>query len=115
MSFADTPAKSDAAWQIKTLVQSAAALSKSGDEAGAEDIFRRVLEAAPFNGPALSFFARKAYTAGNLQEALALLDKAQQSTPNNPRHYHNRAQVLVSLGRLEDAIRDLDTARGILP
>ena len=115
MSLTDSPAKPDAAWQIKTLVQSAAALLKSGDEAGAEDIFRRVLEAAPFNGPALSFFARKAYSDGNLQEALALMDKAQQSSPRNPRHYHNRAQILVALGRLEDAIRDLDTARDILP
>ena len=115
MTLADTPAKPDAAWQIKTLVQSAAALLKSGDNAGAEDIFRRVLEVAPFNGPALSFFARNAYSAGNLQEALALIDKAQQSAPRNPRHYHNRAQILIALGRLEDAIRDLDAAREIMP
>lgn len=115
MSLAETSATPDAAWQIKTLVQSAAALLKSGDTAGAEDIYRRVLEVAPFNGPALSFFARSAYTAGNLQEALALIDKAQQGAPRNPRHYHNRAQILKALGRLEDAIRDLDTARELLP
>ena len=115
MSLTDTPAKPDAAWQIKTLVQSATALQQNGDEAGAEDIYRRVLEVAPFNGPALSFFARKAYAAGNLQEALAMMDKALEGAPRNPRHYHNRAQILIALGRLEDAIRDLDTSRGILP
>ena len=115
MSLAEPSAKPDAAWQIKTLVQSAAALLKSGDTAGAEDVFRRVLEVAPFNGPALSFFARNAYSTGNLQEALALIDKAQQGAPRNPRHYHNRAQILIALGRIEDAIRDLDTAREILP
>lgn len=115
MSFADTPAKPDAAWQIKTLVQSAAALRKSGDEAGAEAVFRRVLEVAPFNGAALSFFARNAYAAGKLQEALGLMDKALEGAPRNPMHYNNRAQVHIGLGRLEDALRDLETALGLVP
>ena len=115
MTLADTPAKPDAAWQIKTLVQSAAALRKSGDEAGAEDIYRRVLEAAPFNGAALSFFARKAFTAGNLQEALAHMDKALQGAPRNPMHFSNRAQILMALARPEDALRDLDAAIELVP
>lgn len=105
----------DPAWQLRTLAASAKALDKSGDTAGAGEIYKRVLELAPFNGPALSFHARQAHEAGEFERALALLDKAIQGNPRNARHYNNRAQVYLSLGRLEDAVKDLERVLEVMP
>lgn len=111
----NSPAATDALRQVKTLAQSAGALVRSGNFDDARSIYLKILDMAPFHGPALSFFAQSAYEQGELDKALAFMDKAVQGNPRNPRHYQNRAEIYKSLGQLENAIRDLDRVRSLLP
>jgi chromosome segregation ATPase len=61
--------------------------------------------------------ARKAYTKGNLPEALQLLDMINAAFPGNASVLYNRAQCLIGLGRSDEArtlcdhlVNDLDHA-----
>jgi chromosome segregation ATPase len=61
--------------------------------------------------------ARKAYTKGNLPEALQLLDMIDAAFPGNASVLYNRAQCLIGLGRNDEArtlcdhlVNDLDHA-----
>lgn len=115
MASTESPATANTLRQVKTLAQSAGALVRSGNFGDAENIYLKILELAPFHGAALSFFAQSAYEKGDMDKALALMDKAIQGNARNPRHYQNRAEIYKSMGRLEDAIHDLDQVQSLLP
>lgn len=115
MTSTDSPDNARTPHQIKTLARSAKALVNNGNIADAKHIYLKILEIAPFHGAALSFFAQSAYKDGDLEKALALMDKAIQGSPRNPRHFQNRAEIYKAMGRPDDAIRDLDQVQLLLP
>lgn len=115
MNSAVNHEQDSAARQIKTLADSARALMEQGDLTSAEEIYRRILDVAPYHGPALSFFARIASTAGDNELALQLIDKAVKGNPGKIVHLLNRAKTYTSLGRLDEALRDLDAGLTLMP
>ncbi|MDE2092076.1 MAG: hypothetical protein KGJ08_09305 [Gammaproteobacteria bacterium] len=105
----------DLAKLVKTLAQSARALASAGDVVSAEQVYRRILEAAPYHAPSLSFLANQAYALGDAEQALALIDKAIQGNPRAPLLFQNRALINKYLGDLGAAMRDLDDALRLQP
>lgn len=96
------------ATHIKSLSESARILVQNGDLRGAEDVYRAILDAAPYHGPALSFFARQANDAGDPAKALEFIEKAIKGNPGKLVHIQNRAKLYGGMGRLQDALNDLD-------
>jgi hypothetical protein len=98
---------------IKALAASANALVVKGELDDAEDIYKKILDAAPYHASSLSFCASRAASKGDLKQALAYMDKAIQGNKHKPLLFLNRALIYKRLGQLDSALSDLDIAIGL--
>lgn len=115
MNFTGSHESDNPAKRIKMLAEGAEALAKSGDAAGAEQIYRQILAIAPYHLHALQFLAGQAYAAGNVQEALSLTNRAIETAPNTPLLHLNRAMLYQHLGKLNEALVSLNMALELHP
>jgi aspartyl/asparaginyl beta-hydroxylase/tetratricopeptide repeat protein len=95
-------------FQVQTLVQSAMALLARGQHDEAEQVFNKVLEAAPYHRDALNFLATRAYGRGDLALCVELLEKAVRTKPDDSILVENLAVAYVDSGRLAEAGEQFD-------
>ncbi|MDR3111186.1 MAG: tetratricopeptide repeat protein [Planctomycetaceae bacterium] len=88
---------------INDTYQSAIALHRNGDFAGAERGYRFVLEREPLHAGALHFLGMLFFARQQFTEALLFLEKALQLRDGNAVYHNNYGVVLKALGRLDDA------------
>jgi len=105
----------EAAWQIQTLADSAKQLAERGEVREAEDIYRRILEAAPYHVRALNFLAVQAMLRGELEQSRVHLEQALRAAPDRAILHQNMALVQKERGELEDALLWLDRAIALKP
>lgn len=90
----------------------AASLLQTGDLAEAEDHFRAALAQQP---------SAKSYTGlgvvlakqGRVDEAIARLNDAIEADPKSPIAHEKLAEILLGLGRTEDARKEMETAKAL--
>ena len=90
-------------------------LLQAGKLAEAEAAGRAILARKPGDAQALHLLGLVLAQSGRREEGLALLDRSITGAMRNAAFLNNRARVLVDLGRMEDAERDLRKALGIDP
>jgi anaphase-promoting complex subunit 3 len=81
----------------------------------AEYHFRRALMINPNSSVLHSYVGMAAQARGRLNEARACLDRAVVLAPNNTMARFKRASVTASLGRIEQAVDQLEQLRDTLP
>lgn len=96
-------------------MQRALALHKSGDSAGAEKIYRRVLKADPANGRARYFLGVACLEQGRFAKGRTALEQALRRDPENPDILFSLGRALQSLGDRENALRRLEASRELAP
>jgi aspartate beta-hydroxylase len=111
----EKPAPGTPAWQIATLTESAMQLAKSGDLAGAERIFEKILEAAPYHVRSLNALATRAMERGDINRAQILLERAVKAAPDRPMLHENLGQVLRTKGENEEALNCFRKAAELKP
>lgn len=102
-------------FQVQTLVDSAMALLARGQHDEAEQIFNKVLEAAPYHRDALNFLATRAYGRGELGLCMELLEKAVRTKPDDPIVRENLAVAYMDGGKLAEAEEQLDRVLALKP
>ena len=90
-------------------------LLQAGKLAEAEAAGRAILARKPGDAQALHLLGLVLAQSGRREEGLALLDRSIVGAMRNAAFLNNRARVLVDLGRMEGAERDLRKALGIDP
>ena len=75
------------------------------DYAGAESLYRQVLQAEPNQPDALHLLGLIAQQAGRSASAIDLIRKAIKVNQHNPDYYHNLGVVYESLKKYDAAIR----------
>jgi len=105
----------DAAWQIQTLADSAKLLADRGELREAEDIYRRILEVAPYHVRSLNFLAVQAMIRGELDKSRAYLEQALRAAPDRAILNQNMGLVQRERGELADALIWLDRAIALKP
>ena len=88
---------------------------RKGDLALANKLTDEALLLAPTNGPAWNMRGSLQQSAGDLQGALASYTKAATQNPNYPDPRLARAGLLIELGRVDEADRELTAIRKIAP
>lgn len=79
-------------------------LAKSGDIAGAEKIYEKILEAAPYHVRSLNALANRAMERGDVKRAQVLLERAIKSAPERPILHENLGHLLSAKGEKEQAL-----------
>jgi len=79
-------------------------LQKNEDYLAADEIYRRVLEAAPDHPTALHYAGLLAHQRGRNDEALTLIERSLALSPDEADWHSNRGIVLQSASRLDEAI-----------
>jgi aspartate beta-hydroxylase len=102
-------------FQVQTLVDSAMALLARGQHDEAEQIFNKVLEAAPYHRDALNFLANRAYGRGELGLCMELLEKAIRTKPDDPVLLENLAVAYIDGGKLAEAEEQFDKVLALKP
>jgi tetratricopeptide (TPR) repeat protein len=82
----------------------------SGDPTGAAEAYRAALDLVPAHAPSLAGQARLAIGAGNLDEAIALFERASEIVPL-PEYVIALGDTQEAAGRSEDASRSFALAR----
>lgn len=100
---------------IPDAVRHAIALHQAGRLADAERVYRTVLEAAPDHFDALHLLGVLCAQTGHAGEGAALLARAVAAQPGAADVRANLANVLKSLGRLDDALQHCDRALELKP
>jgi len=88
-------------------------LQKNEQFAEAEELYRRVLEAAPNHPQALHFAGVLAHQQGRHDQALALVEKSLTLEPDRADSYNNLGIILQSAGKFEEAIEAYQRAISI--
>ena len=101
--------------QIDTLGRDASERAASGDFAGAEPLFARVVEARPNAGQALHLLGQVRLKLGRFAEAREPLERAAKFLPRDPSAQVNYAGCLVHLGEHAAAIDALERAARLKP
>jgi tetratricopeptide (TPR) repeat protein len=96
-------------------MQRALALHKSGDAAGAEKIYRRVLKADPGNGRARYLLGVACLEQGGFAKGRTVLEQALRRDPENPDILFSLGRALQSLGDRENALRRFEASRELAP
>jgi predicted TPR repeat methyltransferase len=89
---------------LEEAISLAILLQKSRQLAEADELFRRVLEAAPDHPRALHYAGVLAHQQGRNDEALALIEQSLAQVPDHADWHSNFGIVLQSAGRLDAAI-----------
>ncbi len=101
--------------QIALLTNCAEALVRDGRLEEAEQVYHRILEAAPHHLPALTFLAMRAYETGNLEESLLRLQNAIRINPKSAQLQENLAMVRHRQRLPENALDAIDRAIQLAP
>jgi tetratricopeptide (TPR) repeat protein len=98
-----------------TLFQRAMMLQRSGDTAGAAEIYRRLMRDAPANAQLLFLLGTAEMQMGNAPEGISLLRKSLRISPDQFRALCNLGVALHNLGRDEEALANYDRAIALNP
>src|SRR5262245_26043411 len=90
------------------LLDHAIKLHGSGDLTGAEQLYTGTLSAEPANFTALHLLGVVRAQQGRNEEALSLMEAAIRSNPHSAPALTNRGNVLMSLGRQQEALESYD-------
>lgn len=101
--------------QIQTLGRDAGQRAASGDFAGAEPLFARIVEQRPNSGQALHFLGQVRLKLGRFTEAREPLERAAKFLPREPAAQINLAGCLARLGEHAAAIDALERAERLKP
>jgi TolB-like protein/Tfp pilus assembly protein PilF len=85
------------------------------DWTGGEAEYRRALELAPNNGSAKASLAEAVATLGHPDQAVELMREALASDALNARKHHVLATYLMSIDRLDEAVKALQSAIRLQP
>ncbi|MDR3539329.1 MAG: tetratricopeptide repeat protein [Acetobacteraceae bacterium] len=88
---------------------------RAGDLAGAEAMYRRVLQSQPKHVLALHFLSTLMVQKGNLAEGLRLARRCTALHPDAAEYWRHQAGVLVRLGQNAEALASLDRAVALRP
>lgn len=102
-------------FQVQTLFQSAMALVARGQHDDAEQVFNKILDAAPYHRDALNFLATRAYGRGDLPRCVALLEKAVRAKADDPVLLENLAVAYIDGGQLAAALEQIDRVLELKP
>ena len=97
------------------LLQKAVDLHRSGDQAAAVRIYRKILKSEPGHPDALNFMGIAAHQSGRLDDAIELIRRSVTSQPRNPSALKNLGNLLVEKGEYQEAVRVYLDAKGISP
>src|SRR5690348_6016631 len=86
---------------VDEAVALAIALQKNEQLAGAQEVYRRVLETAPDHPDALHYAGVLAHQQGRSDEAVALIEKSLALAPNRADCYSNLGIIFQSTGQLD--------------
>jgi predicted O-linked N-acetylglucosamine transferase (SPINDLY family) len=101
--------------QLQTLFSQAVARHQAGDLAGAEQLYRQVLQGAPTHYAVLHMLGVTLGQQGRPAEALPLIEKALSINPKGVEVWPSYANVLKGLGRLDEALSAYDKAERLNP
>jgi len=90
-------------------------LHQAGDIAGAEQIYRQVLQADANNANAWCYFGMACHDQDRLDEAVVAYRKAIQILPNFPVAFNNLGNTLRLQRRLDESIASFDHALSLKP
>ena len=93
----------------------ALALLRAGRAVEAEHVLRAALAGSATDADAIHLLGFLLATSGRAAEGLPLLDQALALAPRNPGFLDNRAQVLMQMGLLDEALRDAQAVTVIEP
>ena len=93
----------------------ALALLRAGRAEDAERMLRARLAAGDTDADATHLLGFILATSGRAAEGLALIDRSIAAAPRNPGFLDNRAQVLLQMGRVEEAVRDAEAVTSLEP
>jgi tetratricopeptide (TPR) repeat protein len=99
---------------VQALFGQAEAL-ESGDPAGAERLYRRVIEVAPDHADAYANLGFLLCEAGRFEEAARLYEQAASHCPRAPLIHYNRGVALEALGRAAEAIDSYEASLRLAP
>ena len=105
----------DIAWQVQTLAESAKQLAERGEHREAEQIYRQILEVAPYHVRALNFLAVQAILRGELDASERHLEQALRAAPDRSILHKNLALVNQARGKLEEALAGIERAIELRP
>ena len=88
---------------LEEALQLATALHRAGDQEPAEQLYRRVLEAAPDHPDALHYLGVLCNDRGDNAEALRLMERSVELVPGHAPFRSNLGNLLLELERFEDA------------
>lgn len=115
MNHAEKPVPGTPAWQIETLTTSAIQLAKNGDLAGAEKIYEKILEAAPYHIRSLNALATRAIERGDNARAQSLLERALEVAPDRPILHENLGHIYSIRNEKERALACFGKAAALKP
>lgn len=101
--------------ELKALTESARVLAAREDLSAAEDIYRRILAAAPYHVQALKFLSRQSYARGDYPQALDLTLRALERSPQDALLHQNHGLILWRMQQLDAALQALDKSLAIRP
>ncbi|MBI4400047.1 MAG: tetratricopeptide repeat protein [Nitrospirae bacterium] len=101
--------------EVISALDAAQAHHRAGRLQQAEQLYRRVLHAAPDHPDALHGLGLMAYQLGRLEDAVGLLSRAIKEDPQNPTFHFNHGVVLQRQGRLDEAAASYARALSLNP
>lgn len=107
--------KPHAAWQVETLSESAGLLAQRGEIAEAENIYRQILETAPYHVKALNFLGMQAFKRGENAESVRYLEQAVRAAPDRAPLHQNLGLVHKAAGASDQALAALERATVLDP
>jgi tetratricopeptide (TPR) repeat protein len=93
----------------------ALALHKTGDPAGAEKIYRRILKTDPGNGRVRYYLGVACLEQGKFAAGRTVLEQALQRDPENSDILFSLGRALEKVGDRDAALRNLEAARDLAP
>ncbi|HEX4300889.1 MAG TPA: aspartyl/asparaginyl beta-hydroxylase domain-containing protein [Gammaproteobacteria bacterium] len=91
------------------------ALIARGQHDDAEQVFGKVLDAAPYHRDALNFLATRAYGRGDLLLCVTLLERAVQAKPDDAVVQENLAVAYLDSGKFAEAAAQFDRVLELRP
>jgi predicted TPR repeat methyltransferase len=100
---------------LEEAVSVAILLQKSEQFATAEEVYRRIFDAAPDHPDALHYAGVLAHQQGRSDEAIALIEKSLGLVPDRADWYSNLGIVFQAQGKLDDAVAACQRAISLDP
>lgn len=88
---------------------------KNGQLDDAEDLYRKMLDAAPEHPDVLHYSGVLAHQQGRSEQAVALIEQSLRIQPNQPDCYSNLGIVFKAQGKLDEAIAAYQQALALSP